>query len=253
MHIVKIGVDQIEEYVQKVKAVYFFGSHKNAKSLYSLCAKYFVEFYPEVEAADCKILKQDSLTEEDILNDIKTTFTNSFTHEGMVFQRIGGLLIHIDNYKAYINKLEEHVLNTGFSPLTSPNQTSEIEKSIFESTPGKVLKDKDTYIVISPNLNSEFALNAYFNRVLWVSSFVDTNSLIAYLNKRRFFLGLNIITDNTDFQDKVIEQTNFSRYTLHATHSDVINDTGWGGNWPSGSGGYKSWYDTFSNKFVVLK
>ena len=55
MHIIRIPIEQIEDCVQKVNAVYFFGSYKNAKSVYLLCAKHFVEFFPEVETADCKI------------------------------------------------------------------------------------------------------------------------------------------------------------------------------------------------------
>ncbi len=43
------NLNDTEEYIKKSQAVYFFGSHSNAKNGVILCAKNFVEFSPAVK------------------------------------------------------------------------------------------------------------------------------------------------------------------------------------------------------------
>ena len=107
-------------------------------------------------------------------------------------------------------------------------------------------------IVFRPPLNSELYLNGYFYPLLWVQTYKDIQDLIDILNKRRYFLGLNIILKNKPHQKKIIDNTRFTRYTKSFGHELVDTSEGWGGAWPSGSGGYKSWIEHFSYRYVSV-
>lgn len=246
-------ISELENFVKKVKSVYFFGSLKNAKKVYEFCAKNFVEFFPEIEAADCKVLNYQTLSNEQVENDFAITLRNSFDHNGAICQRISGLYINKEIYDAYLSYVSEHLRSAGFSVAENFNKDNFLEEKILSSNPKVVLKKDDVYVVISPDINSDYYKDSYFNKTLWLQEYESVDSLINLLNGRLFFLGLNIKSDNTENIDKIVSNTNFSRYTLNDEHVDIKNDIGWGGNWPSGSGGYKSWYETFSNKYTIIQ
>ena len=252
IQIENFDISNLENYVKLVKAVFFFGSFNNAKRVYELCSKYFVEFIPEIEAGDCKVLNVDSISNKNIQEDIKSTFKNSYDHSGIICQRFSGVFINRSIYKIYLDNLNSALSDKKYEIISKDNNNL-LEKEILESLPSYVWNKDDEYVVINPKANSEFVKNAYFLKLLWVIPFDNYINLIDMLNSRNFFLGLNIKSNDTNFINELIKDTNYSRYTLNNNHTDIKDDTGWGGNWPSGVGGYKTWYETFSNKFIILK
>ena len=88
--------------------------------------------------------------------------------------------------------------------------------------------------------------------VLWISVFESREELVQILNFRKFFLGLNIQSEDGDFSDYIINNTKFTRYTINTSHANIRPKEGWGGSWPSGFSGYKSWLEHFSDGYTVL-
>jgi acyl-CoA reductase-like NAD-dependent aldehyde dehydrogenase len=255
LSVLNIEVSEYEEYIKEMKSVYFFGSFQHAKNIYNLCSKYFVEFIPEVETSDCKLLNHKSMEESEIISDIKSTIISSFEHDGKICQRICGTYINSEIYDNYREHLIDYLSSNSFEKISKDILSAEVEleKDIIESNPVTIYRNKDEFVVISPNENSNYVKKGYFNKSLWIIKYSDKENLIETLKKRNFYLGLNIISKNNKFIKSIIDETNFSRYTLNSNHCDISNDTGWGGNWPSGVGGYKTWYETFSNKYQIIK
>lgn len=256
MEIIRTDIEDIETEVSTVRAVYFFGSHQNARHVYQLCAKHFVEFIPEIETADVKILSWSAGGREsfDFEDDISTTLTNAFHHNGRMCQRISGLYIDRSSYMPYLNKLDARLSGQQFKVVrTQPDGSTPLLHDIHNSRPSRVYQKGDQFVVIDPGTASVYVRNGYFNECLWIKPYADEATLVEALNARAYFMGLNISSDDQDFTERLINQTNFSRYTLGSNHCDISNDTGWGGNWPSGSGGYKNWYETFSNAYIVIR
>jgi len=126
---------------------------------------------------------------------------------------------------------------------------------INNSNPDDVLIGEDglPIVVINPNLDSDFVKKAYFLPVFWISGYSNVDDLLSILNKRNFFMGLNlIISDNTKLE-RFINETPYTRITQNTTHSNVRPFEGWGGSWPSGHAGYVEWTEVFSNKFTIIK
>lgn len=92
-----------------------------------------------------------------------------------------------------------------------------------------------------------------FLPVLWVSFFDSKDKLVSLLNNRKFFLGININSHADDFINFIISNTKFTRYTINTSHSNIRSFENWGGSWPTGYNGYKSWLEHFSDKYVVIK
>lgn len=251
---------EMRSLISTVDCVYFFGSFENAKKVYQLCAEFFVEFVPEIETADCKVFKFDNPSDDFLRRDCESTLTQSFTHAGQTCQRISGIMVHDSNFAAYKEKLVEmfkDLASNGIEKMVPKdffiNKAYEdiIMADISASNPLMVIKSDIVLpkIVVSPDTSSEFAKNGYFYPVLWLASFSDYEQLCNELNTRKFFLGINIHSDDQLLVDSVLSKTRFTRFTVNTTHTDVGLDEGWGGRWPSGSGGYKNWIEHFSVSF----
>ena len=78
------------------------------------------------------------------------------------------------------------------------------------------------------------------------------DELMGMIKSRFFRMGMNILSDDPVAVTRLVEETNFSRYTINMGHMEC-GDEGWGGIWPSGSGGYKGWLEAFSNKYVIME
>ncbi len=252
----RIVTDPLEHYISEVKAVYFFGSHRVAKKIYQLCAEHFVEFIPEIEAADTQVFTADwqNLREDTLDRIIQTTLIESFTHDGKICQRITGVYVNRGAYQKYTERLKKCLIASGYSSFDSSTETngSEFMEEVQHAAP-KVLYRKDNcFVAIHPNPNSTYVNNAYFEKSLWVIPYENMSELIHMLVNRPYRMGLNIVSDNKNFTDQVIQETSFSRYTIGSNHCDIGEDAGWGGNWPTGVGGYKDWFTLFSNGFTIL-
>jgi|GEM_PF-3466598 len=251
----------MENIIPQMHAVYFFGSFENAKIISKICAEYFVEFIPEVETADCKIFNislEDSLERECI-----STIKQSFTHAGQSCQRVCGIFIPENSYERYKDVLiaEYHKMaKNSMYGIISPNFKSNseykelISTHIRQANPSEIIESKDCLgkIVLNPNPLSDFVKSGYFYPILWVISYKNEIELIRCLNQRRFFLGLNIISDDILFINNIIDSTKFTRYTVNIEHIKIADSEGWGGRWPSGSGGYKNWIEHFSVPYHII-
>jgi aldehyde dehydrogenase (NAD+) len=253
--------DEIIKYIENVRAVYFFGSQKVALEIARVCGEKNKEFYPEIEAADVKVFNGRLA---DIRKDVVLTLKESFTHFGQTCQRIQGILINKENYDAYLSVLRNEFLKLQKSNLFN-DPTSEkfiaqrqgaidsLINHIEDSNPKEIIKVSGVpLIVIEPDMRSRFVKNAYFLPALWVSSFDSKEELADSLNSRDFFLGLNIQSSDPKLVEYLIENTKFTRYTVNTSHTNIRSDEGWGGSWPTGFSGYKSWLEHFSDGYTVI-
>ncbi len=253
--------NEIEDFIKSVQAVYFFGSYEVAKNIAKLCGKYYVEFYPEIEASDVKIFNKNS---SNIKKDALLTIKESFTHSGQSCQRIQGIFVHKDLYDNYVKILQQEFIklcnSKNLNKFINSSYIFSREKlfkslllDITQSKPEEIIKINDLpLLVIKPKINSEFTKNAYFLPVLWIAPFNCTKKLIKILNLRKFFLGINIQSNDIRFINEIINNTKFTRHTINTSHTNIRLKEGWGGSWPSGFRGYKSWLEHFSNNYVVI-
>ncbi len=255
---------ELENYIKNVHSVYFFGSLSVAQVLYITCAKYFVEFIPEIETADPKVYFFKNPTMESIFTDCLETLKSSFSHAGQICERISGIYVHKDNfilYKEQMIKAYNLLISSGEIETLVKNKfnyknelLSHLSDQINISKPKEIIGNIGTepVIVFEPNCDSDFIKNGFFYPVLWVGQFSSDDHIVSQLKKRKFFLGINLNTDNNSLIEKIVRETRFTRYTTLNGHEKVAPIEGWGGNWPSGSGGYKSWLEHFSVKYTVL-
>lgn len=253
--------EEIENFIRGVRAVYFFGSYKVAQSLAKICGECYVEFYPEIETSDVKIFNKNS---SDIKNDILLTLRESFSHSGQSCQRIQGIFVHKHLYDNYVQILKQEFIKLCHSKdlnkfiddqyvSARKNLLDLLRLDIEKSEPAEIIEIKDLpMLVIKPKMESEFAKNAYFLPVLWISPFNRGEELIKLLNSRKFFLGVNIQSDKDNFINQIINNTRFTRYTVNTSHANIRPKEGWGGSWPSGFSGYKSWIEHFSDGYTRI-
>ncbi|OHA21968.1 MAG: hypothetical protein A3C72_01055 [Candidatus Taylorbacteria bacterium RIFCSPHIGHO2_02_FULL_43_32b] len=253
--------NEITDLIQSVRAVYFFGSHKVAQSISKICGEYYVEFYPEIETADSKIFNKNQSA---IKKDAILTLKESFSHSGQTCQRIQGVFVQRNFYNEYIEILKEEFIklcqSKDLNKFVDNNYASAREVmvkllsiDVDKSQADEVVKIKSLpLLVINPKQDSEFIKNAYFLPVLWISPFDSKEQLIRMLNSRKFLLGLNIQSYDDDFVKHIISNTRFTRYTVNTTHTNIRLQEGWGGSWPSGFSGYRSWIEHFSDNYIVI-
>lgn len=253
--------EEIADFIRGVRAVYFFGSYKVAQSLAKICGECYVEFYPEIETSDVKIFNKNS---SDIKNDILLTLRESFSHSGQSCQRIQGIFVHKHLYDNYVQILKQEFIKLCHSKdlnkfindqyvSARKNLLDLLRLDIEKSEPAEIIEIKDLpMLVIKPKMESEFAKNAYFLPVLWISPFNRGEELIKLLNSRKFFLGVNIQSDKDNFINQIINNTRFTRYTVNTSHANIRPKEGWGGSWPSGFSGYRSWIEHFSDGYTII-
>lgn len=263
LNIIKINQEsELENHIKSVVAVYFFGGLNTAKKISKICAKHFVEFIPEIETADCMVI---NYKEHNHINNelIESVFHQSFSHAGQSCQRIQGVYVHQDNFAKFERILKEkfHIFINSSKVLNYIDKNFKVSQNIYEelikdvnnSLSKEVLIQGQRLILVnSPEKNSEYVAKAYFFPSLWFVSYESKEELIKYLSARKFRLGLNIQTDDKDFGKDLTENTNYSRYTINSTHIEVRKGEGWGGMWPSGYFGYKSWLSHFVNRYTIL-
>lgn len=254
--------EEIADFIRGVRAVYFFGSYKVAQSLAKICGECYVEFYPEIETSDVKIFDKNS---SDIKNDVLLTLRESFSHSGQSCQRIQGIFVHKHLYDNYVQILKQEFIKLCHSEDLNKyiyDQYASARKNLLDllrldikkSEPVEIIEIKDLPIlVIKPKMESEFAKNAYFLPVLWVSSFNRDEELIKLLNSRKFFLGINIQSNKDNFINQIVNNTKFTRYTVNTSHTNIRPKEGWGGFWPSGFSGYRSWIEHFSDGYTIIE
>ncbi len=250
----------LENELSNTHALYFFGGHKNAKIISELCSKYFVEFYPEIEASDVKVLKIDFQEESsiDLDMDIEMTLEEAFSHAGQSCQRIHGVFIDKNNYdiysKKFVEKFKTFCQSERIKNFISPTIHYDIsyidllQAEIKDSLPREIVTNGSSelpVLVLDPNPDSQFARSAYFLPTIWLAKYTTDDDLLKYLNTRQYHLGINIWSNDDSFTNKIIKQTNYSRYTVNTDHT-------WGGMWPSGYSGYKNWLELFSNPYRVI-
>lgn len=251
-------------YLDKVSAVYFYGSIQVAKTLYSICAIKYIEFYPELEGADVKIFfYNDTKSEDFIRKDVLSLLRQSFSHNGQMCQRIQGIYVDSQNYTYYLkilkdefNKISDKNLSNNymsFNYKVNNDYSKIINKYIKDSNSEEVCFNNNyPILLINPQIDSTLVLNAYFFPMLWIVKIDSFDFLIETLNKRKFFLGLNIYAD-VNLVDIIIESTKFARYTVNRNHINIDKDYGWGGNYPTSFGGYQNWLEKFGNIYNILK
>jgi len=91
--------------LKNTQALYFFGGYKNAKEISLLCSKYFIEFYPQIEAADFKVINYDHVANFNMKRDTEVTLNEAFSHSGQSCQRIQGVFISEKDYKEYSRRM----------------------------------------------------------------------------------------------------------------------------------------------------
>lgn len=260
----KVEHEDLEGYIKSMNAVYFFGGYRVAQKIASVCAKYFVEFMPEIEAADCRVVKIENKDNFDIEAEVESLLYEAFSHSGQTCHRVHGVLVNKDCYDEYLDVLKHYFMDFCRSGLVDncvrkefkldKGMYKQILEDINNSNCDEVIREKSFFpvLVANPSKESDFFKNAYFAPTVWITSFESEDDLLEILNNRRYFLGLNIKSDNNDFVKRVVDKTRFSRYTVRSSHIKVRDYEGWGGNWPSGFGGYKKWLLHFSNPYVEI-
>ena len=257
-------ISSLERLIESVVAVYFFGGYETGKKIAKICANYFVEFIPEIETADCMIIKYDN---NKVISDkfIRSVLHQSFTHTGQSCQRIHGVYVYHKNYINFLKKIKNE-----FNKLCSSqaiekyiDKNYQLNKSYYNEVHNDICnsganeficsKSKIPALVIKPNIDSVFMNNAYFLPILWFTVFSSLEELVEALRLRRFFLGLNIMSDDKILIKKIVSQTKYSRYTINSSHILIRDYEGWGGMWPSGFSGYKSWLYHFSNSYTKIE
>lgn len=241
------------------QAVYFFGGLKAAQQIYKLCAKYFIDFFPEIETADFKVFSKKSPAKLALKKDAEITLTNAFFHAGQSCQRLQGIFVPERYFEQYCDELQSalpkfvHIGKT-HSGKYNPASIKKLKDDILIARPISITSSatKPPLIIFKPRRNSRLVKEAYFLPTLWVLPFNSPEDLLAMLARRYYRMGLNIITDDKYFRDLLVKKTNFSRYTLHDNHVIVLPDEGWGGMWPSGFTGNRHWVEQFSNDFEII-
>ena len=255
---------EIENLIPSMDSVYFFGGYENAKKLASKCAESLVEFNPEIEAADCKVIYLKNPTNKEIYTDIEMTIHDSFLHTGQSCQRIQGLFINKQCYAKYKRLLQATINKLVKNKNIEKYIPEDYKPNIFllqnlKSQLGNVNKiiKSDTasgfpYLIDNPPKNEAFIKSAQFLPTIWISPYETIDDLTISLNSRRYKLGVNIVSHNKTFVNKLIHSTHFSRFTVNSSHTFVRYNEGWGGISPTGYNGYKSWLEHFSYPYAVI-
>ncbi len=256
--------EEIEDFIKIVNSVHFFGSERIGRHIYEICARHFVEFIPEIETADPKVVNMSNEERSLIYEDSMNTIFSSISHNAQMCERICGVYVNSEVYNAYLLCIKDIINSTSFKSkvlkhipdnfIYNEKLVEDLKRDIEKSggivTCGKI--GSGFSLVEKPDYLSNLVSNGYFYPVLWIIPYTSTEEVLEMLKNRRYFLGINIVTDNKDFKETLIENTRFTRYTSNKSHEKVNPIEGWGGNWPSGSGGYKTWLEHFSVSFVVL-
>lgn len=262
LNIVSATHDEISKIIKTVKAVYFFGSFRVAQKISKICGENYVAFYPEVETADVKVFNKDELSIE---NDANLTIEESFSHSGQTCQRIQGVFVQERFYENYLKALKQKFIkfcrSSNLQKFMADEYISardgmieQLYRDVEKSKPDKMIKLRPVpLLIVKPDIESEFIKNAYFLPVLWIRPFHSKEDLVGLLITRKFFLGLNIQSVDNDFIEYIKDNTHFTRYTVNTTHTNIRPDEGWGGQWPSGFCGYRSWIEYFSDKYVTIE
>ncbi|MFA5962323.1 MAG: aldehyde dehydrogenase family protein [Parcubacteria group bacterium] len=255
----------VGQQIKLVNAVYFFGGHDVAREISKLCADNFVEFFPEIETADCKVLNMKSRKDFNLERDISLTLRESFSHAGQICHRIQGVVIVGSLYHQYVDSLKKQFLVLGGSNSQCFTEDYKIDRDylkkaicdIEDAHPEELICSNEEIgiplLVVSPEKDCEFVKKAYFLPILWVIGFNSEKELLTFLNSRKYYLGLNIFSDDNAFVEFIIGSTKFSRYTINTAHTKIRSYEGWGGVWPSGYGGYKSWLEHFTNPYTIVR
>ena len=199
--------------------------------------------------------------------DIEVTLNEAFSHSGQSCQRVQGVFVPEKDYKEY----SENIL-TSFNKLCYSSEIKnyisenlDINERIIKSTildisrskPEKVIKAPTRLglpvLVLDPNPASTFVQSAYFLPIIWIAKYSSEKELFEYIRSRQFHLGINIQSDNEDFISRIISNTSYTRYTVNTDHSRIRPEEGWGGTWPSGYTGYRSWIELFSYPYEIIK
>jgi len=248
----------INQCIPNQQAVYFFGGYKVASQIYKICAENFVEFYPEIEAADISIFHYQNF------NELKNTdiFRESFTHAGQTCQRIHGIYVPLSIYEKFKNFISQEFLKFLQSREIFNHITREkieelnihVDNQIYEDDFEDLMSYNGGYpfLFFNPNDDHPILTDGTFVPTLWIKPYRSQDELIENLGKRKYFLGLNIMSRDKGFIGDVIGSTNFSRYTVNTQHINVREDEGWGGNNPSGFSGYKPWFQHFINEYRII-
>ncbi len=249
--------------IPKMQAVFFFGSEHNAKKVAQECAKHLVEFQPEIEGADFAVFKHDSPT-VDFEAYAEYLLTEAFHHSGQRCQRLQGIYVHRDNLgdlttalsSRYHQLQSEHFIQFMAPQLSAtqdklfPALTQDIEAAHPENV---ISASSDIPVIIfEPNESSLFIDNAYFLPTFWVKSYESTGRLLNLVSKRKYRSGMNIFSDNKEFTDQIVADTDFARYTINSQHSLIRPTEGWGGCQPTGYGGNMHWLEKFSDRYTVI-
>lgn len=255
-----------DDELKNTQALYFFGGYKNAKEIALLCSKYFIEFHPLIEAADFKIVNYDNPEVFNKKQDIERTLYEAFSHSGQSCQRIQGVFVPEKDYKEYSRNMLTIFNKFCYSSEIKNymSESFEVNNEVFKSAildiskskPEKVIKAPTRLelpiLVFAPNLASTFVKSAYFLPIIWIAKYSTEKELFENIKSRQFHLGINIQSDNEDFISRIISNTNYTRYTVNTDHSRIRPEEGWGGTWPSGYTGYRSWIELFSYPYEII-
>lgn len=257
--------EELKEHIVGKQAVYFFGGYNVAQNIFKTCAKHFVEFFPEIETADCKIINFKEPKREDLHRQIITLFEESFSHAGQTCQRIQGVYINQEHYdflkNILISEYNNYSVHKKFNQHITQEFLSNIKSldflnlDISQAQPEELISNSQQlpYLIFNPHFQSNLVKNAYFLPIMWVIPYTTITQLTEMLASRRFRLGLNIMSDSREFIEHLIRESNFSRYTVNRNHIDIDVQEGWGGMWPSGFSGYKNWLAHFSNPYTLIR
>lgn len=181
------------------------------------------------------------------------------------------LYVHKDVKASLVEAIKKEIQGFyGDSPIRNDEYGKIINRRHFDRLrtylgEGNILhggKSDDQSLKIEPTivdgLSADSALlqEEIFGPILPVIEFTDVKEVVRYVNARPKPLALYVFSNDTDFQDKILQNTSSGGVSINDT---VMHMTGesmpFGGVGDSGIGAYhgQSSFDTFSHKKAVLK
>lgn len=266
LKILSLSRDEIHTSIENYNAVYFFGGHKSAIDIAKTCSEKLVEFKPEIEAADFKIINIKDIHDFEVVKDCKQTIHDSLLHSGQSCQRIQGVFVNAELYETYLETLKgtlkemietkeiEKYIAHDYQPTDI--LLKEFEENVKESRTAQIIKTKAVhglpYLVTGLTSADKVTKAAYFLPTLWLIPYDSIDSVIEGTETRQYRLGINVVADQENIINQIVENTKYARYTLNCEHAFVRFSEGWGGFAPTGFGGYKSWVEHFSDPYKTI-
>ncbi len=265
VHFLLIDRDETERLIRSKSfdLVLSLGSSATNKKLALLCADSETEFLPESEGNDWCYVDREC----DSLKKISKIIAESFTtHNGQMCNAVRGVMVHEDNYEAFVGLLRKKVLS--FS-ITSPDLYTSHISALIEGTQmnasalvnGAIEKAEEVWnysvknnvisptLILNPEEKASIVSETVFAPILWVKKVKDHSEAISlYQRRNKHGLGFSVFSYDKKVADDFIRRIRAGRINVnkHPLKTGLFDPLG--GILLSGRGGPSHWVERFSNR-----